>query len=324
MVIDEKKSTLFSRIGSRAAFGMAMFELAPGVDDLMVLTGDTSTSAGLDRFKKKYSEHFLDTGIAEQNMMGIAAGMASEGFNVVTATFSPFQTLRCLEQIKMNLAYMQHKVVFVGLASGVVLGNLGYSHCSVEDIGVLRSIPNLTILSPADGAETAKATAAALKHPQSVYLRLTGGANAEIVYTEDYNFEIGKGIVLKDGEDIAIFASGTMVAKALEAAHKIEQFGKSCSVINMHTIKPIDAALISDTCKKVNLIVSVEEHSVIGGLGSAIAEASASIANKPPHIALGINDSYEKSGAYEDILEHHKLTPEGIATSAIEGYKSHV
>lgn len=324
MVIDEKKSSMYARIGSRAAFGMAMFEMAKEMDELMVLTADTSTSAGLDRFKKKYPEKFLDIGIAEQNMMGIAAGLASEGIDVVTATFSPFQTLRCCEQIKVNLGYMKHKVVFVGLASGVVLGNLGYTHCSIEDTAVMRSLPNIAVVSPADPAATAKAIDAALSFSSSVYIRLTGGANATPVYTSDFTFDIGKGIRLRDGQDIAIISTGAMVSRALQAAQLLEQEGRSCTVVDMHTIKPIDKTLIDSLCQTHQFMVTIEEHSVIGGLGSAVAEASACAVKRPPQLILGIADSYAKSGSYETILDHYGLTPEAIAASIKEGYIHHV
>jgi len=313
MIIDKKKAVMYSRIGSRATFGMAMLELAKDAEDLMVLTADTSTSAGLDRFRKTYPDKFLDIGIAEQNGMGIAAGLASEGFNVVTATFAPFQTMRCCEQIKVNLGYMKHKVCLVGLASGVVLGTLGYTHCCIEDLAVMRAIPNMTVVSPADCGETAKAAAAALEYDQSIYIRLTGGANSKPVYQDDYDFEIGKAITLRQGSDVGIIAAGTMVRASLDAAEILAGDGIEASVINMHTIKPVDAAAIAELCESTKMLVTVEEHTVMGGLGSAVAEAKAPIPNAPPHYLIGITDSYDKSGEYADILDHYGLTAEKIA-----------
>jgi len=168
MQITKRNIKSWSRIGSRATFGLAALELGESIDNLLILTADTSTSAGLDRFKKIYPDKFLDVGIAEQNMMGIAAGLASEGVQVITSTFGPFQTMRCCEQIKVNLGYMQQKVCMVGLASGVALGTLGYTHCCIEDLSIMRSIPGITVISPADCVETVKALAAAMEHPQSV------------------------------------------------------------------------------------------------------------------------------------------------------------
>ena len=163
MEINDRNIKVWSTIGSRATMGMAALQLAAEIDNLMVLTCDVSTSAGLDRYRKTYPEKYLDLGIAEQNMIGVAAGLASEGYNVITTTFSPFQTMRCCEQIKVNLGYMKQKVCMVGIASGLALGALGFTHCCIEDIGVLRSIPGLTVISPADSLETVKALEAATK-----------------------------------------------------------------------------------------------------------------------------------------------------------------
>ena len=194
MIIDDRSIKMWSTIGPRATLGIAALDLAKKIDNLMVLTCDVSTSAGLDRFRKTCPEKYLDLGIAEQNMIGVAAGLASEKFNVITTTFAPFQTMRCCEQIKVNIGYMKQKICMVGIASGLALGTLGYTHCCIEDIGILRTIPNITILSPADSLETVKCLQQSLKSKGSVYIRLTGTANNPIVYNEDYNFEIGKSI----------------------------------------------------------------------------------------------------------------------------------
>lgn len=313
MILDKRKAKGLSRIGSRAAYGMTLFDLAPEYDDLMVVTADTSTSAGLDRFRNTYPEKYVDVGIAEQNAMGIAAGLASEGMTVALSTFAPFQTMRCCEQIKVNLGYMKHKVVFTGLASGVVLGTLGYTHCCIEDLAVMRAIPNITVLSPADCGETAKAVEAALNHHESVYIRLTGGSPNPPVYTEDYEFEIGKSVKLREGKDVGIIATGTMVHPALRATEILAEDGIDAAVINMHTIKPIDTDAVKELSANTKLIATVEEHSLIGGLGSAVAEAKAPLRNAPPQIMMGIGDSYDKAGDYSDILEHYGLTAEQIA-----------
>ena len=322
MILDKRKAKGLSRIGSRAAYGMTLFDLAPDYDDLMVVTADTSTSAGLDRFRNTYAEKYLDVGIAEQNAMGIAAGLASEGLNVALSTFAPFQTMRCCEQIKVNLGYMKHKVVFTGLASGVVLGTLGYTHCCIEDVAIMRSIPNITVLSPADCGETAKAVEAALNHHESVYIRLTGGSPNPPVYTEDYEFEIGKSVKLKDGRDVGIIATGTMVHTSLQAAEILADDGINAAVINMHTIKPIDADIVRELSETTNLIATVEEHTLFGGLGSAVAEAKAPIKNAPPQIMMGISDSYDKAGDYSDILYHYGLTAGQIAKRIKENYET--
>jgi transketolase len=303
---------LWSTIGSRATYGLTALELAKSIDHLMVLTADTSTSAGLDRFRKTYPQKYVEVGIAEQNMMGIAAGLASEGFEVFTSTFSTFQTLRCAEQIKVNLSYMGHKVTMVGLASGVVLGALGYTHCSIEDLSVMRSLGGMTVLSPADCTETVKAILAAVKHPKSVYIRLTGGAKNPIVYPADYEFEIGKAVTLKEGSDISIIATGTMVYESLKAAELLTEKGVSVSVINMHTIQPIDQDAIKKACQS-KLIVTVEEHSVVGGLGSAVAEVKTTLKNAPQQLILGLPNHYGKATVYQNLLEQSGLTATQIA-----------
>ena len=234
MIINDRNIKVWSTIGSRATFGIAALELAKEIENLMVLTCDVSTSAGLDRYRKTFPEKYLDLGIAEQNMIGVAAGLSSEGFNVVTTTFAPFQTIRCCEQIKVNIGYMKQKVCMVGIGSGLALGTLGYTHCCIEDIGVLRSIPEINIVSPADSLETVKALEAAVRSDKSTYIRLTGASNNPIVYEKDYNFEIGKSIKLKDGEDITIFCSGSMVNNSLEAAKILENYKVSVKVVNMH------------------------------------------------------------------------------------------
>ena len=222
-ILNKTNFKIWSKLGMRATFGVAALELGNTVDKLMVLTSDVSTSAGLDRFKKKFPDKYLDVGIAEQNLIGIGAGLASEGFNVITTTFAPFQTIRCCEQIKVNLGYMKQKICMVGLASGLALGTFGYTHCCIEDVGILRSIPNLTIISPADSTEAVKAVLASLEHKNSVYIRLTGGANIDQIYEDDYSFKIGQSITLKEGKDISIFASGTMVKIALDCSKILKQ-----------------------------------------------------------------------------------------------------
>ena len=321
MIISERNIKMWSNIGSRATFGMAALELGKTIDDLMILTGDTSTSAGLDRFKKTFPEKFLDVGIAEQNMVGIAAGLASEGFKVITSTFAPFQTMRCCEQIKVNLGYMRHKVCMVGLASGVVLGMLGYTHCSIEDVAVMRSIPGITVISPADCVETVKVALAAVNHHESVYIRLTGGARNPQVYREDYSYEIGKANTLREGNDITIIAAGTMVYVSLEAADILLEQGISATVVNMHTIKPIDTSMVEKACESSKLIVTVEEHSTIGGLGSAVAEYKATLKNTPSQFFIGLPDNHGKAGEYKDLLEKHGLTAIQIAKGIVNQYE---
>ena len=321
MNVDSKKIKLFSTIGQRATVGMCCLEIVKKYPELMVLTADVSTSAGLDRFRKTYKDNYLDVGIAEQNLISVAAGIASEGYKVITTTFSPFQTLRCCEQIKVNLGYSKEKISMIGLASGLALGHLGFTHCSIEDIGVLRSIPNLSIVSPADSLEVVKSIEASLEYPNSVYIRLTGTSNIPIIYKEDYNFEIGKGVVLRAGKDITIFSNGVICNLALEIAEELQSNNISVEVINLHTVKPLDKELIENCCQNKKLMVSLEEHNIIGGLGSSIAEFKSTISKSPKQLFFGINDYYAKGGEYNFLKKEYKLSKENISKSIIDEFR---
>ena len=312
---------MWSTVGPRATLGITALDLAEKTEDLLVLTCDVSTSAGLERFRKTYPEKFIELGIAEQNLIGVASGLASENFNVITTTFAPFQAIRCAEQIKVNLGYMNQKVCMVGIASGLVLGALGYTHCCIEDIGVMRSIPGITIISPADSFETVKALQAVIKSKIPAYIRLTGGSNNPIVYKEDYDFKIGKSIQLKQGKDITIFCTGATVNSALEASVILAEKNISASVINMHTIKPLDENAVNFASKNSKLIVTVEEHNIIGGLGSAVSECKSKISGSPKQLFLGVQDVYGKCGDYKFMLDKHRLTPQSIAEDIILNYK---
>jgi len=321
MEINDRNIKIWSTIGPRATLGIAALELAKKMDNLMVLTCDVSTSAGLDRYRKTFPEKYLDLGIAEQNMIGVAAGLASENYNVITTTFAPFQTIRCCEQIKVNLGYMQQRVCMVGIASGLVLGTLGFTHCCIEDVGIIRSIPGITIISPADSLETVKALQAAVKSERPSYLRLTGSSNNPIINAKDYNFEIGKSIKLLDGKEVTIFSCGAMVHNSLEAAKILKNKNISCSVVNMHTIKPIDLESIKEASISSKLIVSIEEHNIIGGLGSAIAEQLVKLEKSPKLLSIGINDKYGKGGTYKFLQNKHGLTANQIAENILRNLK---
>ncbi len=313
MEFDTKKIKTFSMIGSRATFGLLMYELASQMEDLVVVTADVSTSAGLDRFRKKFTDKYIDVGIAEQNMMSIAAGFASEGFNTVTTTFAPFQTMRCLEQIKVNLGYMENKVTMVGLASGLVLGPLGFTHCSIEDLSIMRSIPNIKVLSPCDCLETAKCVLAALKSKDSTYIRLTGSSNAPQVYKTDYNFNIGDPVEIAKGEDVTIFATGPSVSNVIKASEVLESDDIYSNIVNVHTLKPLNVEMIENYIKKSKIIFTVEEHNIIGGLASTIAEINSFSGSQVKHIPIAIPNVYGKGGNYDFLVNKNKLDSNSIA-----------
>lgn len=306
---------MLARLGQRGTFGMVMLEKAKENEDLLVITADVSIPAGLDRYRKQCPDKFIDVGIAEQNMIGIAAGLASEGFDVYTTTYAPFHTLRCLEQIRMDIGEMKHPVRMVGLSSGVVLGMIGNMHCSFEDIAVIRAIPNISIISPADSFELVKVLEDLDNYPDPVYLRLTSGAPSPIIYKEDYNFEIGKTISVRNGEDIVIFATGSILSEAIKAAELLELEGIKAEVINVHTIRPLDIEGIKNVIKDKKLLISMEEHVIAGGLGSAISEAIALEVKKPPHLMLGLRSDYSKAGIYEEMLDYYGLTANKVAKS---------
>lgn len=315
--ITNKSIKNWSIVGPRPTLGLVLFEIAKSLENLMVVTADVSTSAGLDRFRKTFPEKFVDTGISEQNMIGIAAGLADNGYKVFTTTFAPFQTLRCLDQIKVDLAYSEIGVTMVGLASGLIQGPLGNTHCCIEDIGVLRSIPNIIILSPADGLGIAKSVIASLQTEKPVYIRLTGGSNHPIVYQNDVDYTIGKFNQLLEGEGISIIATGTMVYNSLKAAELLKQKGISVSVYDAHTIKPLDEEIVKKCAAKDRLIVTVEEHNVYGGLGSSVAECIVKDKNSTTHLALGVNDVFLHPGDYNFMLKQAGLLPEQIAESIL-------
>ena len=316
--INSRNMKLWPNLGMRATFGLIALELAKLDEKLIVLTGDVSTSAGLDRYRKNYPNKYIDVGIAEQNLIGIAAGLSSEGYNVITTTFAPFQTIRCLEQIKVNLGYMNQKVCMVGLASGLVLGNLGYTHCCIEDIGALRSIPNLDIISPADTTELAKTLVEFYNSKNSIYIRLTGGSNIPLIFDNDYKFKLGKSKTLKKGDDVAIISTGTMLKTALDTAHILNESKISAEVINFSSIKPIDKKRIIEIGNKFDVVASIEEHNIIGGLGSAVSECVTSENLKIKQLFFGINDKYTKGGEYQFLLDKFDLKAEKISKMIIK------
>jgi len=315
--INNKTIKNWSVVGPRPTLGLILFEIAKSVDNLMVVTADVSTSAGLDRFRKTFPEKFVDTGISEQNMIGIAAGLADNGFKVFTTTFAPFQTLRCLDQIKVDLAYSELGVTMVGLASGLINGPLGNTHCCIEDVGALRSIPNIVILSTDDGLGIAKSIIASFESDKPVYIRLTGGPNHPVVYQNDVDYKIGKFNQLIKGNGISIIATGTMVYNSLKAAEILKEKGIEVSVFDAHTIKPIDEEMVKKCAGEDRLIVTVEEHNIYGGLGSSVAECIVKDKNSTTHLALGVNDVFLHPGDYNFMLKQAGLLPEQIAESIL-------
>lgn len=321
MNIDMKIAKDFSRLSSRGVFGKALNEITNKNDNIMAVVADVMTSAKLEDFYKNYPEKLVNVGIAEQNMISIASGLASEGYNVFATTFAPFASMRCFEQIRTQVGYMNLNVKIIGILSGLGGGVVGNTHWGLEDLAIMRTIPNMTVISPADCVETYKTIEALKDFNGPCYVRLTGVNGTPCVYKEDYNFEIGKSIVMQEGEDIAIIATGTMVYESLRASKALKKQGINAKVINMHTIKPLDTKALDEVFKNYKFIVTVEEHFKIGGLGSAVAEYKSTLKNAPRHLIIGIEDKFEKAGDYNFMLNKTGLNAPQIAPKILEVYK---
>ena len=309
----------YSQMGQKgAASGIGMLEVVKRNPDVVAVVADSVAIASLDRFQKLYPDKIVNVGIAEQNMIGVAAGMASEsGKSVYAFTYSAFIIARALEQVRLNLAYHQFNVKLVGNSAGFAMEMLGVSHWAVEDIAFTRVLPNMTVLSAADSLQAIKMVIAADEIDTPVYIRLSGGQNIPVVYEQDFEYQIGKAIKLKEGKDIAIIATGLMVHESLLAAELLEKRGIHCSVIDMHTIKPLDEEILDNVFSTFELIVTVEEHNVIGGLGSAVAEYKGSRKNAPRQVFIGVKDQYLKLGTQRYIWQQYGLTAEQIANKII-------
>lgn len=310
--ITKRDAKMWSRLGARATYGQAILEMARQRDDFYVMSADLCQSSGLFKFREVFPDRFINSGIAEQNLIGVAAGMAKDGTCIFASSFAPFVTMRACEQVRMNMGYMQLNIKTVGLGSGLIMAQLGNSHYGVEDGSVMRVIPGMTVVNPADGVEIMKTVEAFCDYPHPAYLRLTGGPGLPIVHEGDIDFQIGKAINLREGKDIAIVACGTMVFYAKKAAELLSEKGIEASVIDMHTIKPIDKEAIDAELGK-QLLVTVEEASIVGGLGSAVAEYIAPKKQKPAQLMLGIKDTFPHAGTYQYLLESCGLTAEQIA-----------
>jgi len=320
--INKLNARIYSKLGqSGSVFGIGLFEAFKEHANIVVLSSDMSSTAGLDRFKTMYPDLFYNVGIAEQNLIGIAAGLSSEGRKPIVTAQAAFISMRSCEQVRQYLGYMKSNVIAVGIGAGFALTFFGNTHYSMEDMSIMRTIPGITIISPSDAGQAAKAIIEAANLSGPVYIRLTGGLNNPIVYKEDYDLIIGKAIKIKEGSDITVFATGSMVYQSLKAAEIIEKQNLTVRVIDVHTIKPLDTEIIR-SCLDSNLFVSIEEHSVIGGLGTAIAEFMAENKGMPSLLRLGVKDQFSHPGDYPFLLEQNKLQPIQIAEDIIKQYNS--
>ena len=299
------------KIATRESYGNALVALGEKYDNLVVLDADLAEATKTGIFKKAFPERHIDCGIAESNMVGIAAGLASTGKVPFCSSFAMFAAGRAFEQVRNSVGYPHLNVKIGATHAGISVGEDGASHQCNEDIALMRTIPGMTIINPSDDVEAKAAVEAAYKMDGPVYLRFGRLAVPVINDRPDYKFEIGKGVVLKEGKDLTIIATGLEVNESLEAAKKLAEDGIDAEVINIHTIKPIDADLIVKSASKTGKVVTVEEHSIIGGLGGAVAEV---LSEKCPTkmIRIGVKDTFGESGPAVKLLAKYELDAEGI------------
>ena len=304
------------KIATRDAYGEVLVELGKTNPRIVVLDADLSKSTKTANFKEVFPERFFNMGVAEADMMGTAAGLAAAGMIPFASTFAIFATGRAYDQLRNSIAYTALNVKIVATHAGITVGEDGGSHQSIEDIAIMRVMPNMTVIVPADGPETKKAVQAAVELEGPVYIRL-GRSGVPVLFTEEEPFTLGKGKILREGKDISIIAVGIMVSKALEAAETLSQQGIEARVINLSTIKPLDEDIIIQAARETGGIVTAEEHSIIGGLGGAVSEVTAE--NCPvPVKRVGVRDTFGESGLPELLLEKYGLTPENIIKAAKE------
>ncbi len=302
------------KTATRDAYGKALAELGEKNEKLIVLDADLAAATKTGMFKKVFPERFYDCGIAEGNMMGIAAGLAASGYTVFASSFAMFAAGRAFEQIRNTIGYPHINVKIGATHAGISVGEDGASHQCCEDIALMRTIPGMTILNPADDVEARLAVMAAAEHDGPVYMRF-GRLAVPRIFDESYKFEIGKGVYLSEGTDVTIIATGLMVERAMQAVELLKNEGISAALINMATIKPVDKDIILDAAKKTGCIVTAEEHSVIGGLGSAVAEVLSETCPVPV-IRVGVEDVFGKSGPALELLEIYGLNAKNIAEKA--------
>ena len=304
------------KIATRESYGNALVELAKEHDNVVVLDADLAAATKTGIFKKANPDKFFDCGIAEANMMGIAAGLSTTGKVPFASTFAMFAAGRAYEQIRNEIGYPHLNVKIGATHAGISVGEDGATHQCNEDIALMRTIPGMTVINPCDDVEARAAVKAAYEIDGPVYLRF-GRLAAPVLNKEDYKFEVGKGVTMREGKDLTIVATGLMVSSALEAAEKLAQDGIEATVINIHTIKPLDEDLIVESAKTTGKVVTVEEHSVIGGLGSAVCDCLSAKCSTPV-TKIGVQDVYGHSGPAVELLKEFGLDGEGVYKSIKE------
>lgn len=303
------------KTATREAYGKALVELGEKNDKVVVLDADLAAATKTGMFKKAFPDRFIDCGISESNMMGVAAGLATTGYTVFASTFAMFAAGRAYEQVRNSIAYPHLNVKIGATHAGISVGEDGASHQCCEDIALMRAIPGMTIINPADAVEARAAVLAAAEYEGPVYMRF-GRLAVPAIFDESYNFEWGKAVVLSEGTDVTICATGLMVNEAIEAKKLLSEQGISAEIINVHTIKPLDKETVLRSAAKTGAVVTAEEHSIIGGLGSAVAEAVCEGGKPVPVVRLGVNDVFGKSGPAVELLHIFGLDAQNIVEKA--------
>lgn len=311
-----KNIQLAEKVAMRDVFGETLLQLSLEDEKVYALDGDLANSTKVDMVALKNPEKFLQMGIAEQNMMSVAAGLASTGLQPWATTFAAFLSKRAIDQIQVQIAQPNLNVKMVGAYSGLLTGLTGKTHQALEDIAIFRSLPNMVVLAPADSVEVEKMMEAAHQYKGPVYIRLARDPYP-VIFDDNYKFEIGKAVTLKEGTDVTIISTGTQTSRSLEAAEQLETEGISVAVVHMPTIKPLDKEAIIKAAETTGVIVTAEEHSIYGGLGSAVAEVL--VEEKPvPMLRVGVKDRNSESGPNEEMLEKYEISPRHIVKAVKE------
>ena len=310
------KWKLGDRVETRIAYGEALLELGKHRQDVVVLDADLQRSNMTYAFGQAHPERFFDMGVAEADMVCTAAGMAATGMTVFATSFAMFVPGRAYDQIRLQLSYGQENVKIVGVSAGLTQGPDGATHQALDDVALVRQLPGMTVLNPADATEAYRAVVAAAEIATPVYIRL-GRYPTPVIFGEDYRFEIGAVPVMRRGDDIVICATGIMTALALDTAEILADQGIETSVLNVPTIKPLNTEVILDAALEKKLCVTMEEHWISGGLGSAVAETLAEVRNTPPLLRIGVRDKFGQSATADELLEHYGLTPVHMAESIL-------
>lgn len=306
----------WSKAGHRTVLGDTLVMMAEDIPELCTVTADLTPTARLTKFRDTYPDRFFDVGIAEQNLVDFTAGLAVEGVLPFAVALAAIVPMRAAEQMRVTMGYMNLNAKVISIEAGVRFGPLGNTHYAMDDMAVTRAIPNFTVISPSDPLQLYKALYAVAEHDGPVYMRLTGGPGYPVLYSEDFDFQIGKAIEYRPGKDVAIISSGSLLAEAVRAADILQEKGISARVIDMHTVKPLDTDILDSVFSDNKLILTVEEHSSIGGLGAAVAEYKAGFSNTPKQIIASLGDKFQKLGDHEFLLKENGLKAPELAAIA--------